>query len=272
MLLTIVAMAATPVLGQPAPPPSQHPTGPNDPTRPGSPETGWRRLSSPAEAFSAGPGMGAWYTKSALPIARSEVSVAETGGKVYAVGGFANGRTDQPLLEEYDPIADSWRERAPMLRGANHVAVIGDAGKLYAFGGFIHQNYGAIADAAVYDPAADRWIALAPLPQPLGAAAAAVLDGRIHLVGGAIGASFNDRRTVNIHYVYDPAFNTWQQDAVPLPFPREHLNLIADDGRLYAIGGRVDSYLQNTATVYVLGLGDKAWQMVSLMPKGAQRD
>ena len=210
--------------------------------------------------------MGAWYTKSALPIARSEVSVAETGGKVYAVGGFANGRTDQPLLEEYDPIADSWRERAPMLRGANHVAVIGDAGELYAFGGFVHQNYGAIADAAVYDPAADRWIALAPLPQPLGAAAAAVLDGRIHVVGGAIGAGFDNRRTVNVHYVYDPASNTWQQDAVPLPFPREHLNLIADDSRLYAIGGRVDSYLQNTATVYVLDHGDTAWRMVSLMP------
>ena len=106
-----------------------------DRQRPGSLETEWSGLSSPAEPVSDGPGMGAWTTKAGLPTARSEVGVAEAGGKVYGVGGYANGRVDQPLNQEYDPASDTWRQRAPMLRGANHIAAVGLGGKLYTVGG-----------------------------------------------------------------------------------------------------------------------------------------
>jgi N-acetylneuraminic acid mutarotase len=222
-----------------------------DRPRPGPPETGWSGLSSPAEPVSDGPSMGAWTTKAGLPTARSEVAVAEAGGKVYVVGGYADGRADQPLNQEYDPASNTWRQRAPMLRGANHIATIGFDGKLYAIGGFLEQNFSAIADLSAYNPSSDRWTALAPLPTPLGSMAVAVLEGRIHAVGGAGGASHSERKTVNVHFVYDVAANTWTE-STPLPFPREHLNLIALNGKLYAIGGRIDTYLQNVATVYAL--------------------
>jgi hypothetical protein len=127
-----------------------------DRPRPGSPETGWSGLSSPAEPVSDGPGMGAWTTKAGLPTARSEVAVAEAGGKVYVIGGYANGRVDQPLNQEYDPASDTWRQRAPMLRGAKHITAIGLAGKLYAIGGLLEQNFSAIADVSAYDPSSDR--------------------------------------------------------------------------------------------------------------------
>ena len=237
-----------------------------DRQRPGSLETEWSGLSSPAEPVSDGPGMGAWTTKAGLPTARSEVGVAEAGGKVYVVGGYANGRVDQPLNQEYDPASNTWRQRAPMLRGANHIATIGFDGKLYAIGGFLEQNFSAIADLSAYNPSSDRWTALAPLPTPLGSMAVAVLEGRIHAVGGAGGASHSERKTVNVHFVYDVAANTWTE-STPLPFPREHLNLIALNGTLYAIGGRIDTYLQNVATVYALNPAkDIEWKELPLMP------
>ena len=50
-------------------------------------------------------------------------------GKKFA-GGYADGFVDQPFNEEYDPATNSWRGRAPMLRGLNHVGAVGLNGKV----------------------------------------------------------------------------------------------------------------------------------------------
>ena len=67
-------------------------------------------------------GQGRWGSRASLPIARGEIAVAEGGGKIHVLGGYANGFVDPPLNEEYDPATHSWRERASMLSGLNHVA------------------------------------------------------------------------------------------------------------------------------------------------------
>src|SRR5437667_12282313 len=46
-------------------------------------------------------GQGRWHYRASLPHARSEVAVAEVTGKVYVIGGYADGFVDQPLNEEY---------------------------------------------------------------------------------------------------------------------------------------------------------------------------
>ena len=118
-------------------------------------------------------GAGHWYL-APLPHARGEVAVAEAGGKIYVLGGYADGFVDQPLNEEYDPAANSWRVRAPMPRGLNHVGAAGLGGRVYCVGGFVDQNRGAVTDVSVYDPASDRWRSLAPLPSPLGSVSIAL--------------------------------------------------------------------------------------------------
>jgi N-acetylneuraminic acid mutarotase len=129
-------------------------------------------------------GQGHWLYLAPLPHARGEVAVASVGGKVYVLGGYADGFVDQPLNEEYDPATNTWRPRAPMPRGLNHVGAVGFNGKIYRVGGFLEQNRTAVSDVSVYDPANDHWQKLAPLPSPLGSVALAVLDGKIHAVGG----------------------------------------------------------------------------------------
>jgi N-acetylneuraminic acid mutarotase len=113
----------------------------------------------------------------------------------------------------------------------------------------------------------DKWTALAPLPQALGAMAVVAVDGVIHAMGGASGSTADNRHTVAVHYVYDPHTNKWD-NAIALPGPREHFNLIAVGGKIYAIGGRIENYTQNVGTVFSLDLHDKRaqWQTLALMP------
>jgi N-acetylneuraminic acid mutarotase len=235
--------------------------------RPGSPKTGWSGNASPSDPYSAGPEMGAWITKAGMIHSRSEIAVGEVNGKMYVLGGYADGNVAQTLNEEYDPDKDLWYERAPLPRGGNHIAAVGLDGKLYAIGGFSEQNANAFADVSAYDPQTDKWARKAPLPQPLGSMAVVAVDGVIHAIGGATGTTHENRHTVAVHYIYDPNTDQWTE-SIPLPFPREHFNLIALSGKLYAMGGRIENYSQNVATVFSLDLHDKnaQWRALPLMP------
>ncbi len=235
--------------------------------RPGNATTGWSGNFSSADPYSAGPGLGAWITKAGLIHSRSEVAAAGVGGKMYVLGGYADGNVAQALNEEYDPNTDTWRERAPLPRGGNHIAAIDLDGKLYVIGGMTLQNAQAFADVSAYDPTTDKWTARAPLPEPLGSMAVVAVDGVIHAMGGAGGTTADNRHTVAVHYIYDPQSNTWTK-GLPLPDPREHFNLLAIDGKVYAIGGRIENYSQNMQTIFSLDLHDKSakWLTLPLMP------
>jgi N-acetylneuraminic acid mutarotase len=211
--------------------------------------------------------MGAWITKASMIHSRSEIAVGEVKGKMYVLGGYADGNVAQSLNAEYDPDKDMWYARAPLPRGGNHIAAVGLDGKLYAIGGFSEQNANAFADVSAYDPETDKWVRKAPLPQPLGSMTVAAVDGVIHGAGGATGKTKEDRHTVSVHYIYDPRTDKWTA-STPLPFPRERFNLIALNGKLYALGGRIDNFAQNVATVFTLDLHDKTakWQDLPLMP------
>ena len=45
--------------------------------------------------------------------------------------------------------------------------------------------------------------------------------------------------------VYDPATNRWSELA-PLPQGRDHMGLVNLDGKLYAVGGRFNTFEYNT--------------------------
>lgn len=75
---------------------------------------------------------GRWSNRAPLPLPRTEISLAELDGKLYVLGGYAEGRVDQPINQVYDPVTDAWRTLAPMPRGLNHVGVVGFNGKIYA--------------------------------------------------------------------------------------------------------------------------------------------
>ena len=190
-----------------------------------------------AAAFAQGTGR--WTTGTPMPSARTEVAVAEVGGKIYVVGGFGGERE----LEIYDPTADRWSRGAAIPRALHHAAAVGWQNKLYIIGGFV-EHWTPTDEVHEYDPAGERWRRLAALPTSRGALAAAVLGGKIHAVGGVAG---NGRNTA-AHEAYDPATDRWTV-LENVPTARDHLAAAAIDGRLYAVGGRIDGdYSRNLAS------------------------
>jgi N-acetylneuraminic acid mutarotase len=99
---------------------------------------------------------GRWTSGAAMPSERSEVAVAEVGGKVYVIGGFAGQRE----LEIYDPATDSWSRGATVPRSLHHTAAVGLNDKLYVVGGYA-DGWTPIDDLYEYDPGSDRWRRLA---------------------------------------------------------------------------------------------------------------
>jgi len=84
-----------------------------------------------AAAFAQGTGR--WTVGTPMPSARTEVAVAEVGGKIYLVGWFGGERE----LEIYDPAADRWSRGALIPRALHHAAAVGLNDKLYVAGGFV---------------------------------------------------------------------------------------------------------------------------------------
>jgi hypothetical protein len=78
-------------------------------------------------------GTGRWSAGAPMPSSRTEVAVAEVGGRIYVVGGFGGERE----LEIYDPAAERWSRGAAIPRALHHAAAVGLQGKLYVVGGYV---------------------------------------------------------------------------------------------------------------------------------------
>jgi hypothetical protein len=61
-------------------------------------------------------GTARWTTGTPMPSSRTEIAVAQVGGKIYVVGGFHGERE----LEIYDPSTDRWSRGASIPRAVHH--------------------------------------------------------------------------------------------------------------------------------------------------------
>ncbi|MBI4389617.1 MAG: galactose oxidase, partial [Nitrospinae bacterium] len=58
---------------------------------------------------------GTWTERSPMPRPLHHTSVTAVGGKLYVIGGFSTGMwTPVNATYEYDPVKDSWTEKAHM--------------------------------------------------------------------------------------------------------------------------------------------------------------
>lgn len=127
----------------------------------------------------------AWSGLNALPTARSQLAVAESAGRLYAVGGYAGiflqwvGRMD-----EYDPGTGAWTARTPMPTARAHLALVSLGGQLLAAGG---ENVNRSLDILEsYDAATRAWTARTPSLSPFTRAAAGAVNGKAYVFGSAL--------------------------------------------------------------------------------------
>ena len=198
-----------------------------------------------------------WKALAPMPAKRGSALAAVVGDKIYVIGGAttppgsketavhpARPQVSVGTVEEYDPVANTWRERSPMLTPRNHAAIGVVNGKIYVIGGRVGAAFiGLASDISVveeYDPATDQWGApRARMPTARSALGAGVYGGRIYVAGG----EYQDPHmmaTFRAVEAYDPASNTWTV-MPPMPVSRHGLAVGVIGNRLYVVGGDVQS-------------------------------
>lgn len=215
---------------------------------------GWVPINNAWEYDPAGD---TWKALAPMPSRRGSALAAVAGDKIYVIGGATTipGSKETAVfpthphmsvgtVEEYDPAANSWRERSAMPTPRNHAAIGVVAGKIYVIGGRVGAAFiGLASDISVveeYDPATDQWSGpQARMPIARSALGAGVYSGRIYVAGG----EYQDPHmmaTFRAVEAYDPANNTWTE-MPPMPVSRHGLAVGVIGNRLHVVSGDVQS-------------------------------
>jgi N-acetylneuraminic acid mutarotase len=211
---------------------------------------------------------GKWVEQPRLPVPTGEHAVIECQGRIHVIAGYARHRVDGNFHQVFDPATGSWALKASFPVPCNHVAGVAIGAKIYTFGGFIEQNRCPHSKCFAYDTATDQWAPIAGLLRPRGASSAVVLDGKIHLLGG------RDVRSVEWHEIYDPQTDKYEilagmrgsTGTQPFVGQRDHMGVVVVDGKIHAIGGRMDSYDFNTGLNAVYDPSSDAWSFRAPLP------
>ncbi len=215
---------------------------------------GWVPINN---AWEYEPATDTWKALAPMPSKRGSALAAVVNDKIYVIGGATTipGSKETAVfpthphmsvgtVEEYDPAANTWRERSAMPTPRNHAAIGVVAGKIYVIGGRVGAAFiGLASDISVveeYDPATDQWSGpRARMPIARSAIGAAVYRGRIYVAGG----EYQDPHmmaTFRAVEAYDPASNTWTE-MPPMPVSRHGLAVGIIGNRLHVISGDVQS-------------------------------
>lgn len=213
---------------------------------------------------------GTWAARAPMPSPRSYLAASAVNGRIYAIGGGQwTGPPYLPTLttvEEYDPAADAWVERAPMPTARDGIAGSSSVvdGKIYVIGGTSGTATAPFSTVEEYDPATDTWTARAPMPTARLDLSTCVVNGRIYAIGGSVSLSALGNSTSAVEE-YDPATDNWTTKE-PMPTGALALSACAVAGRIYAIGGNRSWSGTAYSTVYVYDPGTDTWAEGPDMP------
>jgi N-acetylneuraminic acid mutarotase len=215
---------------------------------------GWVPINN---AWEYDPTADTWRALAPMPSKRGSALAALVNDRIYVIGGATTipGSKETAVfpthphmsvgtVEEYDPAANTWRERTVMPTPRNHAAIGVVAGKIYVIGGRVGAAFiGLASDISVveeYDPATDQWGGpRARMPIARSAIGAAVYRGHIYVAGG----EYQDPHmmaTFRAVEAYDPASNSWTE-MPPMPVSRHGLAVGVIGNRLHVISGDVQS-------------------------------
>jgi len=140
------------------------------------------------------PATNKWETRAPMSVPRNHAFSAAVNGKIYVIGGrtgqaFILTATNTDVVEEYDPISDSWnapKERMPTARSGGVAGT--DGRRIYVAGGEVttQELVGAFRAIEAYDTLTDSWSTLPSMPMPRHGVAGAVIGNRLYLVSGMI--------------------------------------------------------------------------------------
>jgi N-acetylneuraminic acid mutarotase len=213
------------------------------------------------------PAADTWEAKTPMPTSRHFLDANVVNGKIYLIGGLAleptpwqNKMVNDPHFklisysssdknEVYDPVTDSWTEKAPLPYAVAFYSSAVVNNKIYVISGSTRD--GITGFVQVYDPQTDNWSLAAPIPNPVeNAAAGAVLNAASDAVCVIGGCTESHRLSgSNFNQVYFPENDSWTT-ATPMNSNTRALSIAVVNNTLYAIGGISDNSDFYSSAVY----------------------
>ena len=125
-----------------------------------------------------------WQQKTDMPTARFGHSCAVVEGRIYVIGGSAQGLVPVAAVEMYDPVADRWEQVTELPTLRSHFSSESINGKIYAIGGENFQTSVLYSTVEVYDPDRGTWTQGGDLPAPRMNLRTAAINGNIYAIAG----------------------------------------------------------------------------------------
>jgi RNA polymerase sigma factor (sigma-70 family) len=157
-------------------------------------------------------------------------------GKIYIIGGQNLNNGALTTNYEYDPLSNTWTERAKMPTGRAFLGVTTVNGKIYAIGGWVGWNVDWTAVVEEYDPLADKWTIKANKPNPTGSFSVASANNKIYVFDGC-----DNNGPMQTVYEYDPMADVWKRKDSKMPTFRASMSACELNGKIYVIGGCDDN-------------------------------
>ena len=187
-----------------------------------------------------------WKKKSNMIIGRFNLATAVVKGRIYAIGGSTTLRkgnnndlifVSTAAVEEYDPVSDTWTQKADMPTPRFGLAAAVVKNKIYCIGGMNEDNNPDILSTVEeYDPALDKWTEKADMPTPRYTLSASAVNNKIYCMGGS---NRDDNLAVTdlaVTEEYDPIADKWKTKAEMI-VGRFNPSTSAVNGKIYVIGG-----------------------------------
>ena len=140
------------------------------------------------------PATNKWESRNPMSVPRNHAFSGVVNGKIYVIGGrtghgFILSATNTDVVEEYNPVSNTWsmpKERMPTARSGGASGT--DGRRIYVAGGEVTTTelVGAFRAVEAYDPVTNTWMTLPSMPMPRHGVAGAVIGNRFHLVSGMI--------------------------------------------------------------------------------------
>ncbi|MBK9175524.1 MAG: T9SS type A sorting domain-containing protein [Flavobacteriales bacterium] len=180
-----------------------------------------------------------WQQRASMPAPRWGAGTFVTTGLAFVVGGRSNG-VDYPQMWAYDPIANSWTQKASFPGTPRRLATVFAANGKGYYGCGITSSSTYLSDFWEYDPLANSWVQKASFPGGTRYNTWQFVLNGIAYVGsgistGASGPFLSDA------FTYDPSSNAWTA-ATPIPDQGRHGAIgFAMGGKGYVVCGRENS-------------------------------
>lgn len=202
-----------------------------------------------------------WATKSSMHFSRTGAGAAAVTGIVYVIGGSQRYNTSETgfsymsinSTEAYNPVTDTWVEKAPMPTSRDGLGAAVFQGKIYCFGGRdVSKDYSISTNVnEVYDTGTDSWETKTPMPTARSGLQASEVGEKIYLIGGWVEAesSSSAEKSAQVE-IYDPLTDTWATGS-PIPTAVAGYASAVIDGKIYVISGVASgSTITNLTQIY----------------------